>query len=683
MNVYDVFADVDFSERTTNYIALAKNIADDYGYDQSPLSAHLAHGIQKDAIQNGWDAKEKDTHKYISDNWGFDFELLTLDNGTRVLTMTDRGTTGLTGNLTSTDLKAKNMAAEDLPAVERWARWESLGFTKNEGLGARGQGKMIFMHASKDHTIYYDSLRSDKTYKFGGSIATETGCPVASYNADEAGKAIKKKLGLEPLSVQGTRMIIVEPQEEVIQDIQNDDFIRFIEQTWWPIIHKYGVSITVKYGGKIYQAKVPDMYPLTKDDTETDTFKTWVKEEDVLKKQKIKLKIKRLCFACDLNNEADELYQGIACFRGGMMVDVVTFPSKAFRNKVFGYIEFDKELEDELRTIERPTHYAFNNRNPWRQIKSFIEQELEAFGNNKLGLAIDSNVKTNIRRSSAESKALSILRAVIKDWPMSRLGKGGGGGGGGSNVVQKRVGVRLSNLIFPNPGNVPRIDYGQKLEGFKIVAFNNTENAYDVTLNAAVLSGNRILEQILKKKFKLEGKSEKVFDNNIIEVDSSSFEDPGEYKLRLLLDDDNTHTRIDRVVRRFWVETDPRLPAPFDVRRLNFIDMPESLGYNKSSEWILYDEGDGTHTLYYNQQHPAYLSNDTTESELVVYLSEIFLMGAVELFIKQSTVSTETLPENKEYPIDLNILKSAQPLQVYREQSLALSKIRESIYRYM
>ena len=61
---------------------------------------------------------------------------------------------------------------------------------------------------------------------------------------------------------------------------------------------------------------------------------------------------------------------------------------------------------------------------------------------------------TNIKRNNAESKALSILRAVTKNWPLVKMSKVGGGGGNGGGNSDKDIGVRLSNLSFPNPGNI-------------------------------------------------------------------------------------------------------------------------------------------------------------------------------------------------------------------------------------
>lgn len=679
MTIAEIFKEAPLQERTTNYKQLAQNIGGDYGYTHSPLSERISHGIQKDAIQNGWDACEIKTKNYIQQNWAFEFELSEIQ-GNKMLVMTDSGTCGLTGNLATEDLKKLGIAAEDLPEYERWARWESFGFTKAEGLGARGQGKMIFILGSKDYTIFYDSLRSDGSYRFGGSIATETGCPVFHYADIEAKKTIKDKLGIIPLSHQGTRVMIINPVEELKEDLENGNLLKFIEETWWPNIMKYGAQIVVKYKGNTVKAKIQGKFPINKEDKETNTFKTWIKEAEDFKKTG--LKIKRLCVACNKEKEVDELTEGISCFRDGMKVDIVRFPIKSFRKKVYGYIEFEPKLEDELRQKEKPTHYAFKG-TTWNKIKNLVEQELEAFANKKLGLGMDTQAIKNIKRNSAESKALSILRAVTKNWPLSKLSKGGGGGGNGGTHSDKNIGVRLSELSFPNPGNIPRLDYGQKLQGFKIVVYNKTNKKLDVTMNAFVLSGDTKILDIRNESFILKPKSMEVFSENVMEVNKNIFKSAGIYRIRLHLIDNEKNVRLDEITRRIWVETDPELAGPFDIQRIGFLELPEELNINKSKEWILSPEGDDKYTLYYNQDHPAYLFNDETETKLVSYLAEIFLMGALELLIRQESIKGEIGQVKKELPIELDMLKSSSPLESYSECVLALSKLRENIYGEM
>lgn len=676
MTFVEIFEGAPLQERTTNYKQLGQNIVGDYGYNHSPLSERISHGIQKDAIQNGWDACETKTKNYIQQNWAFEFELSEIQ-GIEVLTMTDFGTCGLTGDLATEDLKKLDIAAEDLPEYERWARWESFGFTKAEGLGARGQGKMIFILGSKDYTIFYDSLRSDGSYRFGGSIATETGCPVFHYDDIEAKKEIKDKLGIIPLPHQGTRIMIVNPVQELKEDIEKGNLLKFIEETWWPNIMKYGAQIIVKYKGNTVKAKIPDKLSINKETKETNTFKTWIRESGDF--TKTGLKIKRLRVACNKEKEVDELTEGIACFRDGMKVDIVRFPIKSFRKKVYGYIEFEPELEYELRGKEKPTHYAFKG-TTWNKIRNLVEQELEAFANKKLGLGIDTQAVKNIKRNNAESKALSILRAVTKNWSLSKLSKGGGGGGNGGTNPAKYIGVRLSDLSFPNTGNIPRLDYGQKLQGFKIVVYNKTNKTLDVTMNAFVLSGDTKIMDIRNESLILKPKSTEVFSENVIEVTKNIFKSAGIYRIRLHLIDNEKNIRLDEITRRIWVETDPELAGPFDVKRISFLELPEELNINKSKEWILSPEGDDKYTLYYNQDHPVYFYNDETETRLTYYLAETFVMGALELLIRQESIKGEIELTKKELPIGFDMLKSQSPLESYSECILALSKLREDIY---
>lgn len=124
----------------------------------------VPHGVQKDAIQNMWDARanKKGT------GWSARFEVLTSANGHTFLCMTDAGTTGLTGHV----LQPEELIA-DLPSEERWGRFENVAFTKDpseEALGARGRGKFIFVGASKMSTIIYDTLRKDGLYRLGTNV---------------------------------------------------------------------------------------------------------------------------------------------------------------------------------------------------------------------------------------------------------------------------------------------------------------------------------------------------------------------------------------------------------------------------------------------------------------------------------------------------------------------------------
>ncbi len=113
----------------------------------------LVHGLQKDAIQNGWGAKKK------GQPWSFAFELVKDANSRTLLTMTDSGTWGLTGDVYD-DPEA---IPDSLPEQQRLARFENMNFSGGqEGPGLYGQGKLLFQAVSRNGEIIYDSLTSEQ-----------------------------------------------------------------------------------------------------------------------------------------------------------------------------------------------------------------------------------------------------------------------------------------------------------------------------------------------------------------------------------------------------------------------------------------------------------------------------------------------------------------------------------------
>jgi len=656
-------------ERPVDYIQVAKNSLESY-----PLS--LAHGVQKDAIQNGWDACIKKTPHYVENNWRFEFELIEKSDVSMLL-MSDFGTYGLTGQMTSKDITEASMPPEE----ERWARWESLAFAKSneDSLGARGQGKMILIAASRDYMIVYDSLREDGSYRMGGTQATNKGCPVFHFDGDKGKKEIKSRLGLDPIDHIGTRVVVINPVDDLISSIKSSEFLSFIEETWWPIIYKLGAKINIKYNGSTLLAKTPNLFPITKDKKEDKNFKIWPKENIRINFERKQYNIKHLCFACDLGEDVPEIHRGVAAFRGGMKVDFVKFPDKIFRDKVYGYVEFDHEIEKLLRKIETPNHYEFKNVGIWKKLKDKIEEELEAFGNKKLGLGIDTKALENARRNAAENKAINVLRAVTKDWPFAKRSKGPGGGEGGGGVEIKTIGIRISDLEFPNPGNTPRLNYGENLDGFYATIFNKTKEDIAVIFKASVLSGDRIVLELDNKELKLKPKSEILSaDEYSFKVTERDFPTAGEYRIRFTLTNANTKKREDEITRRFWVEVDPELRGPFDIKRAKFSELlrPEI----QKLEWILHSEGDNRQSFYYNLDHPAYQHNDETEDRLAKYLSEIFCLGALQLLVRQAENNEIEEEKLKKLPFDINKLSSKDPKIVYLELTKAISSIKFDIH---
>ena len=77
---------------SVNWSSFLNQIKRDY---ETPPAMGIAHGLQKDAIQNGWGARKNKK----GTGWSFAFQLMKIQNGIYQLTMTDHGTTGLIGKI--------------------------------------------------------------------------------------------------------------------------------------------------------------------------------------------------------------------------------------------------------------------------------------------------------------------------------------------------------------------------------------------------------------------------------------------------------------------------------------------------------------------------------------------------------------------------------------------------------
>ena len=245
------------SEAVANYITICNNIADDY-------PEGVSHGLQKDAIQNSLDAR-----KGRKSTVCVEFNIVKNQHG-KFLTFTDSNTTGLTGDIKSSIDAYKNLRKDD-----HWARFEAFAFTKDDpdALGARGQGKFIFLRASKQYKMFYDTLRHDGVYRLGATEATETGRLIYPERGRKwENKSAKSKLaehcGLEPLTNVGTRIIVCEPSNEVLDSIGNGEFAAAIGETWFRAIEKNELKVWIITQGKRIYVDLPVNYPLPKTDSE-------------------------------------------------------------------------------------------------------------------------------------------------------------------------------------------------------------------------------------------------------------------------------------------------------------------------------------------------------------------------------------------------------------------------------
>src|SRR5207247_1218017 len=148
----------------------------------------------------------------------------------------------------------------------------------------RGQCKFVLLRASKIYMMYYDTLRKDGIYRLGATQARHTGCPIlpvkdeAPWEGPRAAEQLKAECGLDPLKSVGTRIIIVEPTEDVLQALKNGDFIRVIQETWFRALEKKQLTVEVSSCDGTHVVELPPPFPLPLKDSSFQ--KVWVLGKD-------------------------------------------------------------------------------------------------------------------------------------------------------------------------------------------------------------------------------------------------------------------------------------------------------------------------------------------------------------------------------------------------------------------
>jgi hypothetical protein len=443
---------------SVNWGALLEQIQTDY---ESPPAKGVAHGLQKEAIQNGWGARSAKS----GGGWSFEFRLLTDAGGTRLLTMTDRGTIGLIGDPDFDWSLLKG--SEGIPDEQRLARFESAYESggDNESPGLFGRGKLIFNVASKRSLIYYDTLIHGGEYRLGERQVE--GRTYRQYRRVLTGSDAQAKLqqigggNLLPLTDVGTRITIVDPLDEVVEAISNGDFLRAIEETWWEIVLKHDVAITVAIGSQpqVTASVPPDFGGLPQ--KAKDGWKVFYKENVPLEADGSEYRIKRIHLLVPPDGwEVRPDLLGVVLRRRGMAIGPVRMsgiPSD-LKPRLFGYIELDSGLEAALVRArqENTTHYgfAFMARPPFRQIRQSVQLYFEEFltrlGYKKPGDSPEERVKRLADDAKAE------LNTILNSLGMP----GFGSGSATADLV-----LSVEDLTFP--GGTNEVSHGDKVSGFK------------------------------------------------------------------------------------------------------------------------------------------------------------------------------------------------------------------------
>lgn len=589
----------------------------------------VGHGVQKDAIQNAWDARLDKTH---ANGWEVEFELLELDEIT-LFFWTDKGTTGLTGRiLLPEDLE------KDLPVEERWGRFENVAFTKEpseKALGARGRGKFIFLGASKHlaktadgkkitNLLLYDTLSGDGVYRFGFRTITVTESPIQAFEGREAEEKIRyfTKGHLHALKTIGTRVVIVDPIAELVEQVKNGRFKEYVEETWWEILKDYDVKIAIKTGPKAQRAKLIDHFNFPQNDSRR--FKCW-------RKQNIKLPgapnyvVKNVHIVYDSEKEVAEDLRGIFVQRGGMKICSlpIKYLDKSYAHSIYGYVSFDDNLERKLQEDEGIEHYSFDFKKLFpRLVKQFVEDECDKFIRQKLGIDTGSKPKNYQKERSAELKAIYQINKIAADLGIVGKGLYKKTSKRNGDIVVKMLRLSFGKFVFPSDSL--RVDYGQIIRSVNLLIVNDTNLPQHVGVRFCILYDEQeeVHNFIDNEDFDLKSSSRmNLVENKEVRITKDIFRYKGKYTFfakLVSLDPERRGEILHQISRHFWVDENPPQKGVFED--IEAIDYPEE---KKTIMGLSHKSDSDGYIFSYNSNHPAKRAIEDDEDKLMKYLIEL------------------------------------------------------------
>ena len=417
-------------------------------------------------------------------------------------------------------------------------------------------------------------LSEKRVYRFGFRTIEVTESPVDAKDGD-AGRDLLTRLtegAIQPLSIVGTRVIIVDPIDELLDDIKTGQFLRYIGETWWEIIQKFNAEIYVVSDGAESQAKIPEEFSLPEEDSRE--FKVWLKTGDKI--PGADLRIKRLHIVRNMKGSVPEDLRGVAIQRGGMKVCTIRMPyvPAEIAASVYGYMTLERDLEQALLPHENPEHYGFDFRKPVpKALRHYIEEQLSQFGREKLGLGVDPVKIKHDRQRDAELRALYAVNRITK-----KLGLVGTGVGDGE---KKKIRVELLPLKLPKDSR--RLNYGESLKNIGLATYNETDTSVRVRLTLALSFGDTEIRKFDERDVTIKEHSHRrvgIFEHTFERGDKK-----GQYTVQAMmvsLRPEDKDKVLDQDQSKIWLEQDP------PEQRI-FLEMPP-MGFPRETRRINYGE---------------------------------------------------------------------------------------------
>ncbi len=397
----------------------------------------FVHGFQKDAIQNAVGAAI-DSSGFR--NWRCEISIVNTSKGT-FLIVEDFGTKGLTGhNYDQTTLEEKTAKHEQFPAEERLARisCDNVSGGDSNSPGLFGVGKTLYVAASKCYTNFFDSITENEGYRCN---CNEKDMMLAMALEEDQGKDwIYAETGLEPISHIGTRFIIKDPKEEIIQGIlgEDEEMLHAASETWWRIIRRMNPEDGIFINGK--RAEVPEAYQHSEDEdvNERDSFFTQVPVT-----MGENHRYKKMGFYIS-DNLPDDL-TGFYYYRRGMKIGKINIDEfvRDIDSKYYGFIELEPSWENELGLIENSTHYDTQGKLKTRTEYALMRRAVQGRVSSLMEEWGYSKTKANQQRylNSLLSELNDDVASFFADKGFEKIGDGN---------KKSSFTVRLLNVAYPH-----------------------------------------------------------------------------------------------------------------------------------------------------------------------------------------------------------------------------------------
>jgi|GEM_PF-2256792 len=565
----------------------------------------LVEAFQKDAIQNSWDARLFKSGK----DWSFSlFYIPQSSNHPEILGFIDSGTYGLTGIIPESKEEVVKALRKGNKEEERLAYFLSLNWSNKPGssIGSRGRGKMIFIGASEDKAVYFDSIRhDDKCYVFGKTfLDKDKTIQVRIYKGGEANAQRVKIFNnyIPPLSKPGTRVILANPCKELVQPITNGEIEQLIQHTWWEILCKNKAEIKIDVSKKIKFIHPSPFLPIEEFGVE-EIYNSGIIELE--KGSNLRIKNISLCYLGD--KDIPEYYKGLAVQEGGMVVERLKIDeliNESIGNKIYGVVTFDRELERKMAKCEGPEHCDIVwTRIPANWVRIKLKYKIREFAK-KYELIEEHKKHVGKEQRETEILVQSELNKLAKTLNLQGIATGiRVRKGRGRSALEK---LRLSIADFRTPYENGRVDKKQSVLGTYVIPINEYSIFLTVLIKVYIFSQKngeviKQTEKILKipqEQVKI-GWSEIKIDKSFkrggytLRAEMRSFEDK---KINEGLSYEKGELVYHPVSRTFYVEENPPEKGFFKI---------ENRATDDKRKFIWIEEGDNEYILCYNSLHPT------------------------------------------------------------------------------